>query len=177
MTEYADLDKSISEDWLRSAGFKWHQIDRQPSKHWVLWLSQCFDCGQPRRLASADDVGIEVAANAPVDGEGTVFWFCWLRSDLGGRYSRFIHVRHLRTRLEIIRLVEGVMCRAWKPSNHLYGVLRCDTCAQQVRAEDERLDRVAMRSRPAWYEAEKDDSRGAALPEHVEEALKRGGAC
>jgi hypothetical protein len=50
MTEYADLDESISEPWLRCAGFKWHQIDRQPSKHWVLWLSHCFDCGQPRRL-------------------------------------------------------------------------------------------------------------------------------
>jgi hypothetical protein len=42
-----------------------------------------------------------VAANAPVDGEETVFWFCWLLSDLGGRYSRFIHVRHLRTGVEL----------------------------------------------------------------------------
>lgn len=176
MTEYADLDKSISEDWLRGAGFKWHQIDRQPSKHWALWLSQCFDCGQPRRVASADDVGIEVAANAPVDGEGTVFWFCWLRSDLGGRYSRFINVRHLRTRVELVRLIEGITGRAWNPPNHLYGMLRCDTCAQRVRDDDDRLDRVAIRSRPAWYEAEKDDSRGAALPEHIEEALKRGEA-
>ncbi len=176
MSEYSDVNELISEDWLRSVGFKWHQIDRQLSKHWVLWLSQCFDCGQPRRVASADDLGIEVAANTPVHGEEVGFWFCWLRSDLGGRYSRFIHVRHLRTCLELVRLIEGITGRLWKPSNHLYGMVRCDECASQIQAENERLDRIVTMTRPRWYVAESDDSRGTALPEHVEEALKRGGA-
>jgi hypothetical protein len=33
-----------------------------------------------------------------------------------------------------------------------------------------------MMTRSRWYVTEKDDSRGAPLPEHVEEAIKRGGA-
>jgi hypothetical protein len=52
-------------------------------------------------------------------------------------------------------------------------MLRCDTCSEQIRAEEERLDRVAMKSRPVWYEAEKNDSRGAALPEHVSDQTRR----
>jgi hypothetical protein len=36
MSEYSGVNELISEDWLRSVGFKWHQIDRQPSRHWVL---------------------------------------------------------------------------------------------------------------------------------------------
>lgn len=31
-------DDPITEEWLKSVGFKWHQFDRQPDKHWLLWL-------------------------------------------------------------------------------------------------------------------------------------------
>jgi hypothetical protein len=32
------IDEPISEAWLKAAGFKWSQLDRQPDKHWILWL-------------------------------------------------------------------------------------------------------------------------------------------
>jgi len=28
----------LTEEWLKRVGFKWHQLDRQPDKHWLLWL-------------------------------------------------------------------------------------------------------------------------------------------
>ena len=80
----------ITEDWLREVGFKWHQFDRQPNKQWLLWVSDA--CGQWG--SSGDDLGVELAAGSydaeRGDREG---WFCWLRSDVSHRYSRFIHVR------------------------------------------------------------------------------------
>ena len=49
----------ITEEWLREVGFKWHQFDRQPTKHWLLWLADTF----PRRMFhDNEDFGIELAA-------------------------------------------------------------------------------------------------------------------
>ena len=28
----------ITEDWLKANDFKWHQFDRMPDKHWLLWI-------------------------------------------------------------------------------------------------------------------------------------------
>lgn len=39
----------ITEDWLRDCGFKWEQHERQPAKHWVLWIGVAWS----RRLACA----------------------------------------------------------------------------------------------------------------------------
>lgn len=43
-----------------------------------------------------------------------------------------------------------------------------------LRAEHDRLDRRLLRERTRWAEIEKDDSRGHALPEHMEAAVKAG---
>jgi hypothetical protein len=30
----------ITEEWLKAVGFRWRQIDRQPSKQWLLLVFQ-----------------------------------------------------------------------------------------------------------------------------------------
>ncbi len=32
----------ITEDWLYAVGFRWHQLDRQPNKQWLLWLGNAI---------------------------------------------------------------------------------------------------------------------------------------
>jgi hypothetical protein len=75
---------AISEEWLKSVGFKWHQFDRQPTKQWLLW------CGIPNQQdnwgVDSQDIGVEVSEGR--DGS----WFVWLRSDTAHRYSRFLHL-------------------------------------------------------------------------------------
>lgn len=148
-------DEPLTEEWLAKVGFCWHQLDRQPQRHWLMWLDT------ERRWAN--EVGLELASGA-IGGE----WFCWLRSDTAHRYSRFVHVRHIKTRGELIRLVEGLTGRDWRPEDHLYGRAMTPKRAARERAEDERLDRRMMREHPAWREIEKDDTRGGALPEHLQ---------
>ena len=46
--------------------------------------------------------------------------------------------------------------------------MRTPEQAERVRRQDERLDRVWLRQGSKWYEAEKDDTRGGALAEHLE---------
>ena len=41
-----DIDLPLTEEWLKENGFKWHQFDRQPDKHWLLWLGH-VECGRP----------------------------------------------------------------------------------------------------------------------------------
>lgn len=152
------FDRSpITEDWLRENGFKWHQLERQNEKHWLLWLG-----GAMGKHVDFEDIGIEVAPW--VDGT----WFCWLRSDTAHRYSRFIHVRHIRTVGELIRLIEGLINAPFDHENAMYGSLRTPEQAARIRKENERLDLKFMRESPKWAEVEKDDSRGGALPEHLE---------
>lgn len=31
-------DVPLTEEWLRQAGFRWDQLDRQPTKQWTLWM-------------------------------------------------------------------------------------------------------------------------------------------
>src|SRR6185436_19416447 len=101
----------ITEDWLKEVGFRWHQLDRQPDKHWLLWLGRATP--GPSAL---EDIGIEVAPNR--DGK----WFCWFRSDAAHLYSRFVHVRYLSCPGELIRLVEAITGLLWEPRNHFFGV-------------------------------------------------------
>lgn len=158
----------ITEDWLKSAGFKWHQFDRQPDRHWLLWLG----AGLRERpsMTSYEDLGLELAPNiAPRDG-GMREWFCWLRSDAAGRYHRFIHLRHLATTGDVINLVRAISGRPWTPADHLYGSLHSPENAARIRSDRERLDQRLMREGPKWSEVEKDDSRGRALPEHMQAA-------
>src|SRR5579885_196517 len=49
----------ITEEWLKSIGFRWHQFDRQPDRHWLLWLGGAI--GDGAAFTSYEDLGIEVA--------------------------------------------------------------------------------------------------------------------
>lgn len=154
------MREAISEDWLKSVGFKWHQFDRQPTKQWLLW------CGirSEKSWTDSEDIGVELSAGR--DGS----WFCWARSDCAHRYSRFLHIRHIEFQDEVVRLVEVFTGLPWNPANHFYGRVCTDDQAARIRAEWDRLDRRMLRENHKWREIEKDDSRGQALPEHMEKA-------
>lgn len=153
----APVNQAISEQWLAAVGFKWHQLPRYPTKHWVLWL------GGRQFLRDYEDLGVELAS----DNAGAS-WFCWLRSDFASRYHRFIYLRDLTTRKELILLVEALSRLPWIPENNLYGAMRTPKEAAQIRSEHDRLDRVLLRTKEPHYDIEKDDTRGGALPEHKE---------
>jgi hypothetical protein len=87
--------ESISEEWLASVGFKWHQLERQPAKHWVLWLGG-------RDFYSRTKIW---AWNCPPPSVRDGNWTCWLRSDFARRYHRFIFLRHLTERRELTSLI------------------------------------------------------------------------
>lgn len=165
-------DAPITEDWLKSAGFKWHQLERQPSKHWLIWLGDAGGGGD------FEDIGVEVASMRYENGRGEMIgreeWFVWFRSDCAGRYHRFIHVRHMRFQHELVKLVEAVSGQDWNPENHLYGSVRTPSRAEAIRKDDERMDR-RMQRETKWYGIEKDDTRGRALPEHYEAHEKARG--
>lgn len=166
----------ITEDWLKSVGFRWHQFDRQPEKHWLLWLGDAMNGGG---FSSFEDIGVELAPGAyNYKRRDNDEWFCWLRGDSAHRYHRFIHVRHVQEQRDVIRIVEGLTGQLWNPDNHHYGSVRTPEQAERIRQEDtRRLDRREnWQQRPPWAEVEKDDTRGRALPEHMEVAEKaRGG--
>lgn len=147
----------ITEAWLREVGFKWHQLERQPDKHWLLWIGGC--CG---KHMDYEDLGIELAATT-TDGE----WHCWIRADTSSWYSRFLHVRYVRTCADVARLFEGLTGCSWDPRNHFGGSARKPEHAEAIRRESQRLDQQMLRER-SWRSIEKDGSRGGALPEHLQ---------
>lgn len=160
----------ITEEWLSQTGFKWHQLERQPSKHWLLWIGDAVNRDDEKwRYTSGEDLGVEVASGA----QGNE-WFCWIRSDSAGRYSRFVHIRHLRTQEELIRLIEGLTGREWKPEDVLYGGYRTPKQAERLRQEAERLDLRWMKSNKWRKSIESDDTMGGALPEHLEGYIEHG---
>ncbi len=155
---------AITEAWLKEASFRWHQLGRQPTKQWLLWLGDTLQSWR-----SFEDLGIELASGVYNERTGANdLWHCWLRSDAGHRYSRFIHVRHLACRQELITLTEGITGQAWNPANHWYGAMRTPANAERCRREASRLDVERLTTRPKWAGIEQDDSRGRALPEHYE---------
>ncbi len=171
----------IKEDWLKSVGFKWSQFDRQPEKMWLLWIGDALvENGEPQMWRSSDyeDLGIEVAANRKNGTSSEIKdWFCWLRSDSAGRYHRFIHIRHIVYQDELIAMAEGLTGRRWDPSNNVYGSMKSPKAASRLKQESTRLDLVIRHESGAhakWYDAEKDDSRSRALPEHIDAATKGG---
>ena len=132
--------RPITTEWLRSAGFKWHQHERQPDPCWLLWLGRAIGGG-------SEELGIEVAP--PMKAREADGWFCWLRSDLAHRYHRFIHVRHVRTCGEVVQLVEALTGHAWNPANHFYGMVLTPEGADRERAARLRLDRqLVLHGRP-----------------------------
>ncbi|CAN7302998.1 hypothetical protein LJR231_001547 [Phyllobacterium sp. LjRoot231] len=165
-------EELISEAWLSASGFKWHQHDRQPEKHWLLWLGSAVG-----RHTSFEDIGIEVTTmqfkNSSGDTVGDDAWFVWFRSDTAHRYSRFVHVRHMRYQHELIKLVEAVSGQPWAPENHLYGSALLPKHAAEVRQREQDLDH-RIRSWHPHNDIEKDDSRGRALPNHFQDSVKNG---
>lgn len=162
----------ITEDWLREVGFKWHQLDRQPHKHWLLWLGDAIRA-KDGSLTSYEDIGVEVAYGSYAGRDKPDGWFCWLRSDAAGRYHRFIHLRHLDLRAELVAIVEAISGQPWNTENHWYGSLVSPEQSARNRAEHDRLDRKFRRDGYPWSEAEKDDSLGGALPDHLNAHLAR----
>lgn len=131
MTTYDAL--RITEDWLRETGFRWEQLDRQPTKHWVLWL----DRAEPDACGMIDnDLGVEVAESTYHKG----YWNCWIRSDVAGRYSKIIHVRPVYFQDELIRLFESLSGHRWNPGDVFYGRFRSPLAADRLRAASERID-------------------------------------
>lgn len=163
-----DLDLLLSEDWLKTVGFKWHEFERQGGKHWLLWLGDVVRDGNG--FSCTEDLGVEVASGRDLS------WFCWLRADYAGRYSRFLHLRSLRTRRDLAEVIVGVTGVEFDPSCCWYGSLLTPERAEAARRDAERLDRRMLREGSAWRNVEKDDTRGGALPEHMEEAVKVGRA-
>lgn len=184
ITTLEPVTEPLTDDWLREVGFKWSQMERQPSKQWILWLGDCVGCdaeGKREMFSDSQDLGIELAAawypNA-VGGTGGFVgqWFCWLRADTAGLYHRFVHVRHLRYRHELIALIEGLTGQAWDPANNWYGCMLHPTHAAYRRQEAERLDQKMLRERTPWYPAEKDPTRARAMPDHLNAAIETGKA-
>lgn len=131
----------LSEDWLRACGFKWEQCDRQPSKHWILWLGDALvDPVEGRAFCDSSDLGIELAKHHKY-----AVWYCWIRADYGMRYCRFLHVRHMAKQAEVVQLIEALTGRPFVPADSMYGCLRTTEDAERLRKESERLDKAMAR--------------------------------
>lgn len=154
----------IDATWLAEIGFRWSQFDRQPDKHWTLWLGWAMEEGP-----CVQDVGLEVAPG--YDGK----WFCWLRSDTAHRYSRFVHIRHIRTQDELIALISAIAGRPFDPANVYYGNLLTPARAARQRLEDERLDRRLDKKTRWSTDLSEDPTLAGARTEHLVDFEKRRG--
>lgn len=163
----------ITEDWLKSVGFKHHEFKRQGDKHWCLWLGGALDDG---KFTSFEDLGLELAPNAYAGQNEPRRWFCWLRGDTSHRYARFIHIRHICTQAEVQQLVQVLSGQEWNPANHWGGTLYTPRNIQHIRRTLDRADHQMRESGTKWADIEKDDSRGRALPEHMQAAIDAGKA-
>lgn len=161
------LDTSLDETWLRDVGFKWHQLERQPDKHWLLWLGRAMNDG----ITAFEDVGIELAPSLS-DGK----WFCWLRSDLAHRYSRFIHIRMISTRQELVAIIEGLTGHRFIAENNLGGSMLTHDEAADWRRRMDRLDVKIAGGWNTWHDSEKDGDRGRPLHDHMRSAIDAGKA-
>ena len=122
-------DDLLTDEWLGEIGFKWHQEERQTTKHWTLTLGW----GAPNTRACHEDLCIEVADGA-MNGE----WFCWLRR--GTRFSNnFIHIRHIRYKSELTNMITALTGTEFKAENCMYGNFYNDRIAAKLRKEYEEL--------------------------------------
>jgi len=144
------LDGLITEEWLKSVGFRWDEWERSGGKHWTLWFGDV----QHKGLSSFEDLGIEVCRSRPDSAE----WSCWLRSDCSHKYARFIHLRYITEQRELIAVVQALTGFSWNPENHLYGSIRRPEQAKYIRETEDRLDRRVMKG-SKWAEHEKDESQ------------------
>jgi hypothetical protein len=147
MTEPTQSAAFIADDWLKSVGFKWDTPDRNhpENKHWTLWFGDL----DRAMFSSFEDVGIEVCYGAYNElSKERDCWFCWLRSDCAHRYSRFLHIRHIRFQHELVSMITGLTGLPWKPENHLYGCIRRDEDAERIRRSEQRLDIRCIKGEP-----------------------------
>lgn len=130
------MEEPITEGWLSASGFKWHQHERQPTKHWVLRLGSAVEGGM---FSCPEDLGLEVAGAwwfnraggrvSAVEGDP---WNVWIT----GQGRGFIHVRHFRAVAELVRLIEALTGLPWNAEDSLYGALHTPDRAARLRADD-----------------------------------------
>lgn len=126
----------ITEYWLRAAGFKWTQADRQPFKHWTLWIGDAIPRIREAGTSSPDNFGVELSQ---ADNLG-VCWLMWLRADYAGRYDRFLFARDVVMTSQVTSLIEALTDRPFEPRDSLYGEYRSHEQAERMRRDAERMD-------------------------------------
>lgn len=145
----------ITEEWLTEIGFKWFDVERS-GKHWILWIGDCLPSNPYHgRTNSRDDFGIELSKfNNDED-----VWSIFYRADYAGRYTRFIYVRDVWTRAQLIGLIEAIIGIPFEKDNAMYGNLFSPQQMARIKAEEKhRIDRqMALERR--WRSDEKDDSK------------------
>lgn len=137
---------ALSEDWLKEVGFYSSQQERQPFKHWKLLLGRAVDGGM---FSCPADLYVEVTPAWWINSGGARVqagvgnpWHCWI----GGDQRGFVHVRHLQTRDELVRLIVGMTGLAWRSEDVMYGMLHTPKRGGELRAEEaDRLAREAAR--------------------------------
>src|SRR5258708_3392606 len=100
----------ITEFWLREVGFKPHWFANQPNQHWLLWLG--------------DDLGIELSFGRETPEP---WWFCWVRTGSEHTAEKFIHIRYLSLKHEVITLVQALTGRHWDSRKHINGSVQVPT--------------------------------------------------
>lgn len=112
-------------------------------------------------FASSEDLGIELADS----GNPRNSWYCWMRADYAGRYSRLIHIRHVSEVEEVVAIIEALTGRPFVQRDCLYGSFRAPEQAARLRADSESLH---MRLATSWGErVEKQSELDAAKEELV----------
>lgn len=119
------MGELITEEWLAESDFKYTQEERQPHKHWTLWLGSAIE----DNLTDAQSIGIEVTMawwyNRYDEKIGNVDgWNCWLKSHHPG--YKHIHIRHLKYKHELIAICESLTGITWHPEFNLYGMMNTE---------------------------------------------------
>lgn len=163
------LDEPITEDWLKDVGFKWSRYHRQNTKHWLLWLGDAVREREGFNLTSYEDIGIELTP-----GHNDPKWFCWFRSDAGSLYSRFLHVRHVRLKIDVVRLIEAVTGYPWTPEYHVGGSARGPLGYKNMLDYARRKDvELLVEPNRAWHDIERDPYRAGATAQTLKELVDR----
>jgi hypothetical protein len=148
-------EETITEEWLKEIGFKWHDVERS-GRNWLLWIGSAIAQNSPYgRTSSFEDFGLELS-KFHKDIEN---WAVFYRADYAGRYTRFIYCRDVWKREQLTRLLEALIDVPFDPANVMYGSLyRPEQAAHYKRQDQKRLDRrIALENR--WRADEADDSK------------------
>jgi hypothetical protein len=122
---------AITDEWLAQIGFRWAEMERANGKHWILWMGGAV---ANKAAFSNEDLGIELNRSDDTS------YYCWIRADYCGRYSRFVHIRHMKEQAEVIALIEAVSGFPFSPANVYYGTLRKPEDLARIREYHERIE-------------------------------------